>query len=693
MFQQRTLIGLSLCIFSSLYTPTLFAQTRTQDSLALVSIYNATQGTQWTNDSGWLTDALDAWYGIKMGTTSKRVDTLRFISNNLNGTLPNDITTLTSLRSINLNGNPLLTGGIPANIDQLSQLTSLSIIDNNLSGAIPTTLGNVTTLQHLDLIGNQFTGEIPTTLSNLTALRSLQISEDGLTGTFPESLFQLTKLQNLLIESPQLSGTLPDALGNLTQLGTLGLSGTQFTGSIPASLANAAQLRFLVFSENQQLSGSIPAAVWGHPNVGFFTFISNSIGGTMPPEIGQAQLLEKLILINNLFEGAIPAELANLPLLTTIQLISNDFTDLPDLSGMAALAQLNVANNRLTFEDIEPNLALRASGKSFTYIPQKPVYDTVTLAVHAGDQLTLKTAIGGSANVYQWYKDNTAITTGTAATHTLDAVSDADASTYKATIASTVVTDLIISRNPITVTVNPTRDPIGFCSTVTLDATRTDIAAHYTWNTGATTPTLTITTPGTYTVAIETDNYILTETYTTEQDDSDLAGGEDISFDIMVAGHTIASDQPLLISGPVEFINTSTSGTTFVWSFHDDGTTSTEASPSHTYETAGTYTVTLTGQDEKGCEAHYTQEVMVQSLYITNAITANRDGDNEQLFIEPFLYPCSLKILNRWGQQVYYAPDYQNDFTGEHLTPGVYYYELNITEAHKAVTGQITLLK
>ena len=68
-----------------------------------------------------------------------------------------------------------------------------------------------------------------------------------------------------------------------------------------------------------------------------------------------------------------------------------------------------------------------------------------------------------------------------------------------------------------------------------------------------------------------------------------------------------------------QFINTSDLGfTDFTWNFGDpssgDFNTSTLKDPSHLYETAGTYTVTMVASIGEGCEVTYTDEIVVSEF-------------------------------------------------------------------------------
>ena len=65
------------------------AQLREQDSLALVALYNATNGDAWTNKTGWKTARLEQWYGIYLG--NNRVIRIELYDNQLAGSIPAEI--------------------------------------------------------------------------------------------------------------------------------------------------------------------------------------------------------------------------------------------------------------------------------------------------------------------------------------------------------------------------------------------------------------------------------------------------------------------------------------------------------------------------------------------------------------------------------------------------------------------------
>ena len=70
---------------------------------------------------------------------------------------------------------------------------TLDLIENQLTGSIPPEIGNLTNLTFLDLGENQLRGSIPSEIGNLTNLTSLGLDENQLTGEIPESICNLVE--------------------------------------------------------------------------------------------------------------------------------------------------------------------------------------------------------------------------------------------------------------------------------------------------------------------------------------------------------------------------------------------------------------------------------------------------------------------------------------------------------------------
>jgi gliding motility-associated-like protein len=58
-----------------------------------------------------------------------------------------------------------------------------------------------------------------------------------------------------------------------------------------------------------------------------------------------------------------------------------------------------------------------------------------------------------------------------------------------------------------------------------------------------------------------------------------------------------------------------------------------------------------------------------------NVITPNGDGFNETFVLDKANAGWKLTIYNRWGEEVFSAADYNNDW-GSKVKPAMYYYYL-----------------
>ena len=132
------------------------------DRAALVALYDTTGGSSWNFNLHWATEApIGAWYGVTTNAEN-RVISLTLAHNRL-------------------------TGGIPPELGQLSELETLVLYDNRLTGTIPAQLGSLARLRALDLGSNRLEGEIPAELGGLTGLETLDLTDNRLTGCVPVS--------------------------------------------------------------------------------------------------------------------------------------------------------------------------------------------------------------------------------------------------------------------------------------------------------------------------------------------------------------------------------------------------------------------------------------------------------------------------------------------------------------------------
>ncbi|WP_310780927.1 putative Ig domain-containing protein [Candidatus Palauibacter scopulicola] len=183
------------------------------DRAALVALYEATGGPNWTNNDGWLTDApVHDWHGVEETDALGRVRALHLDENNLAGELPPEIGNLTALRRLFVSRNRLV-GTIPPEIGNLTALESLSAEDNELMGEIPPEIGGLAALRSLWVPRNQLVGAIPPEFGNLAALVTLSLGDNGLTGEIPREFGRLANLDWMNLGGNRLTGEIPPELG------------------------------------------------------------------------------------------------------------------------------------------------------------------------------------------------------------------------------------------------------------------------------------------------------------------------------------------------------------------------------------------------------------------------------------------------------------------------------------------------
>jgi len=146
--------------------------------------------------------------------------------------------------------------------------------------------------------------------------------------------------------------------------------------------------------------------------------------------------------------GIVPNSILNLTNIKWLRLNNNLFTSIPDFTSLSYLQHLKLENNKLSFEDLEPNMPL-ASLQEYTYSPQDSVNQYDDTLVAANSLLTLKTSIGGTQNQYQWYLNNTQITGATDSIYSITQVTPSDTGIYTCRITNSIVTGLTLWRKTI----------------------------------------------------------------------------------------------------------------------------------------------------------------------------------------------------------------------------------------------------
>lgn len=281
---------------------------------------------------------------------------------------------------------------------------------------------------------------------------------------------------------------------------------------------------------------------------------------------------------------------------------------------------------------------------NFLPLPVPTVHDTSTCI---GDTIVLDAGISGAQ--YAWSNNATTQTTAVATENDYTVtVTDANncSGTKTAHIGFHVAGSIDLGTDTF------------LCpgQQIVLDATFN--GARYNWSTGSTSPSINVTQPGTYQVALTVNNHCtfgdtievgeLTEVAVTLQDSS-------------------------ICPGDVLLLDATNPGASYVWS---TGQTSSTIQVSDT----GTYAVSVTNQCNsaaasmavtfKDCDCH---------IYLPNVFSPNGDGINDVYKVARFcdsLQNFEMKIFDRWGELVFKTNDpnqgWDGVYHGNMSEPGVF---------------------
>ncbi|HCX20516.1 MAG TPA: hypothetical protein DHN29_01290 [Cytophagales bacterium] len=359
---------------------------RTLDSLALVQIYESTNGAAWSGSSGWLTTDLNLWDRITF--QNKRVATLNLASNNLSGEFPQLDTGLESLIDLNLSRNSL------SDIGDLSNLTSLQSVDvsnNNLEfgsleGVLAVSPGAIYSPQK----------EVLTRVRSLESIGSTYTVDRTVTGS-ANSYTWIKNGSAIAQTSPSFDVTINDFtadgtyLARVTNTNVPGLTLTTAPVVLRVSSLERDSASLMVIYDSLQGNNStlsdwpnLPIAQWSE------VIIMNS-------RVTNIDLSDKGLI------GTIPEDVIDIQSMLTADFSDNDIDGIPDITGtLPNMTGFNVSGNKLTFEDLEPN----AGVTNLNYADQQRFGVVVEDTIPVGSTVDLSQTIGGNFNQYQWYRSN-----------------------------------------------------------------------------------------------------------------------------------------------------------------------------------------------------------------------------------------------------------------------------------------------
>lgn len=226
------------------------------------------------------------------------------------------------------------------------------------------------------------------------------------------------------------------------------------------------------------------------------------------------------------------------------------------------------------------------------------------------------------------------------------------------------------------------------CAGQPVALTTTEPYASYAWSSGDTGP-VALVGSGTWTVSVL---------------DQFGCPGTSAPYTVLVvddptAAFSVNPPSPELPNVPIQFTDQSTgNGGTIIgweWAF-GDGNGSFDQNPVHSYAEPGAYNVMLVVTTNNGCvdTLTVTYVIIPAEIEIPNVFSPNGDGVNDYFDIKNIQYfRNNVFVYNRWGQPIFEAKDYRNNWRANDVPEGTYYYVVRLTDTGREYTGHVTLLR
>jgi Leucine-rich repeat (LRR) protein len=240
-----------------------------------------------------------------------------FSDNYFTGTISQNISGLTSLNQWNVSLN-YLTGSLPAEIGNLSNIIVADFSNNRFTGTVPSNIERLHFLEEFYVQNNQLTGSLNAFLEGqnstipFLSLASINLSGNKFTGTLPCNFFTSSRdLQSFVATSNCLSGSIPAEICSVDLLISLSLDGLTTAENCRVPLFSALSSSFTGFAVRHFLHGTIPPCIYEMPALQLLHLSGNGLTGTIPSNVSIPANLTDLSLSHNLLTGTIPTNIQN----------------------------------------------------------------------------------------------------------------------------------------------------------------------------------------------------------------------------------------------------------------------------------------------------------------------------------------------------------------------------------------------
>jgi gliding motility-associated-like protein len=642
------------------------AQVAATDSLALVDLYNRTNGNQWINNTNWFSGNVPTWYGITV--SGGRVTRIDLEANNLNGPMTDSLFRLTALKKMNVSHNkitklPTLTTAV--HFDSL-------VVNNNL-------------LSFRDLVPNRNRVDsfiyapqdslelaVDTTVyEQFSVLLTTAIDQNSTVTDNYEWFFGNASLINGASNAYNIACMDSSRVGmyyvKITNFLLPKLTLYRKAYTVRVRHLSDAGLGYTVCADN----GSLQAAPLPAGTIGIWSVVSGS--GTFSPSNNPIANVSNLAPGANVFRWSVTAGNGNCPAGTfsnsTVTVVRDAPASAPDAGPDQSVCSTQAILGAAT-PAVGSGVWTVTKGTGIVAQPTSPT--------SAANNLSY------GENIFRWK-----VTNGTCVTTFFDEVK--------------VYRDDTLKMDSITAGANVNICPTEYDLSAALPANTSGV-----WSvvSGAGTFSVPTATNSHVSGLNELDNILrwtVSNTCNTVYADVNVhvynfttanAGPDRAVFYSPINRYTVADS--------IQVGNGGSGIYTYVWAPTSDLDNATAAHPRFLTPDSGSFTYSVTVTDSHGCTATDAMNFTVIKkafLDVPTLFTPNGDGVNDELYIpgiESYINN-ELTILDRNNQVVYHKVSYRNDWKGTNedglgesglrLAADTYYYVLKLEDGKPIQKG------
>ncbi|RIJ46633.1 T9SS C-terminal target domain-containing protein [Maribellus luteus] len=451
----------------SAHTATSQTTIAKEEYQSLVDLYNATVGSNWTNNTNWLdtiNHSVADWFGITV--ENGHVVKIELPGNNLQEAIFESRVQLPMLQTLDLSNNSIDRANFN-NIDSLLNLTMLKIENNKL---LTRHISDIRDLLSYGNFSNNFTYapqqsfgfsqeivikpgellEIGVDPFYLSESDEFQWKKDGV--TIPEVNNYFFDKQNATLQDAgiyTLYITSPNVPGLVLKSMDINVTVTDLVGGTPRKEYEALVDLYESTNGNNWTNNSN----WLDTTVSF-----NEWHGITLDDEGHVKYI--LLLDNNL-SGYIPKSIGSLKQLSAINISRNQIgkiaqnqdytkTSIPEeIGSLSNLIQLTLDYNSLQFADLEPILSWPNFGniRSFTCKHQSPKINSVMKEANPGEtiNINLQNYLRAPSDQYQWVKGSEIIANANDSVFTISNITPSDEANYYCIITNSKFPDMEIT--------------------------------------------------------------------------------------------------------------------------------------------------------------------------------------------------------------------------------------------------------